>query len=528
MLLEEILAKITNPNPYGSVGSRYLPEKMAQLTEAEVVCLCTEAPRTLENLAWAAFNNQPAALNAISGKLEALTGEQVVSICTKAPNTLRNLALNATNNFSQPEALNAISGKLGGLTDEQVARICTETSGTLSWLAEAASKDSPKALNMISGKLGGLTEEQIATICTQTPWTLENLAAAASKVSREALDAISGKLGGLTDEQVAEICVKAPRTLVNLAEAAYNDFPEALNAISGKLDTLTEEQVANICTEAPWTLENLAAAASNGFPEALNAVSGKLPELTDEQVATLGRLIRVSQHIRKEGCHPIDLFIVRHFTDFSSSLFKALGDEIYKAKIEALKLFLAAPNNVEVLKVCSDAYPDVYLFLAESTEVGDRADGPAVKQSLLEASRSERLNRGEMIFSAVADYLLVETFLKDTSKEKCARCEASYDSLKSALNSMSSLMVYFNKSQAEMENDIADKLGAMLGVYKSQLKVDKRFVQAFIENPPESFEDFKRVILGDRMAPGMFFSAGQSVEGSSVAGSTLPYKQQAI
>ena len=296
--------------------------------------------------------------------------------------------------------------------------------------------------------------------------------------------------------------------------------------LPGEIAKLTNEEAVVLCAEAPTTLECLAVDALAGFPAELNAISGKLGELDDAQVAkicikapwTLRRLASASHHISTEGCHPIDLFIARHFKDLSE-----LNDGIYKGKIKAVQSFLAAPN-VEALKVCSDSYPDVYLFLAESTEVGDRADGPAVKQSLLEASRSERLNRGEMIFSAVADYLLVETFLKDASKEKCARCEASYDSLKSALNSMSSLMVYFNKSQAEMENDIADKLGAMLGVYTSQFKVDKRFVQAFIENPPESFDDFKRVIFGDRMAPGMFFSAGQRLEGSSVAGSTVAYK----
>ena len=444
MPLKEILAKITNPDANCSPGSKYLPEEMAQLTHEEVVCLCTEAPSTLGDLAWAGNYNQPEALNAISDKLGRLTEAQVVIICTKAPNTLRNLAVATSRGF--PAALDAISGKLGGLTDEQVATICTTAPWTLIWLARAAYNGFPEALNAISDKLVGLTEEQIATICTEHP-----------------------------------------RTLAWLAEAASKDSPKALNAISGKLGGLTGEQVASICRKDPCTF-----------------------------LGTLVNLARASQHISKEGCHPIDFFIARHFKDLSSL------DATYQEKIKALQSFLAAPNNVEALTACSYSYPDVYLFLAESKEVGDRADGPAVKQSLLEASRSERLNRGEMIFSAVADYMLVDALLKDASKEKCARCEASYDSLKSALNSMSSLMVYFNKSQAEMENDIADKLGAMLGVYKSQLKVDKRFVQAFIENPPESFEDFKRVILGYRGA-GLF--AVQSVVGLNPSGARLPFVQ---
>ena len=83
-------------------------------------------------------------------------------------------------------------------------------------------------------------------------------------------------------------------------------------------------------------------------------------------------------------------------------------------------------------------------------------------------------------------------------------------------------MVYFNKSPAEMENDIADKLGAMVGLYTSQFKVDKGFVQGFIKNPPESFDDFKRVILRHRR-PGLF--AVQSVVGLNPAGARLPFVQ---
>jgi len=139
--------------------------------------MLNDSPHLVNNIAGAACNGHPKALNAIAGKLGEIPLKQWIEMLKGSPRLVTNIAGAACN--GHPKALNAIAGKLKGIPSEQWIEMLNNSPHLVTNIAGAACKGHPKALNAIAVKLGEIPSEQWIKMLNDSPHLVNNITEAA-------------------------------------------------------------------------------------------------------------------------------------------------------------------------------------------------------------------------------------------------------------------------------------------------------------------------------------------------------------